>query len=57
VRPLVHARLERRQVAPRDAALAAIGHMGFFRKQCADRVWPLVGEWLLAQAAVREGVR
>jgi predicted alpha/beta hydrolase len=57
VRPLVHARLERRQVAPRDAALAAIGHMGFFRKQCADRVWPQVGEWLLAQVAVQEGVR
>jgi hypothetical protein len=31
--------------------------MGFFRKQCADRVWPQVGEWLLAQVAVPENVR
>ena len=57
VRPLVNARLDRRQVAPRDMGLRAIGHMGFFRKQCADRVWPQVGEWLLAQVAVQEGVR
>jgi predicted alpha/beta hydrolase len=57
VRPLVNARLDRRQIAPRDAGLPAIGHMGFFRRQCADRVWPQVGEWLLAQVAVAESVR
>jgi predicted alpha/beta hydrolase len=57
VQPLAGARMERRQVAPRDVGLAAIGHMGFFRKQCAERVWPLVGDWLLAQCAVHEDAR
>jgi predicted alpha/beta hydrolase len=57
VRPLVNARLDRRPIAPRDAGLPAIGHMGFFRKQCADRVWPHVGEWLLARCAVNEDAR
>jgi predicted alpha/beta hydrolase len=57
VQPLVNARLERRPIAPRDVGLPAIGHMGFFRKQCADRAWPLVGEWLLAHCAVTEDAR
>ena len=57
VRPLEGARLERRRIVPRDVGLRAIGHMGFFRKQCAERVWPQVGEWLLAHCAVNEGAR
>jgi predicted alpha/beta hydrolase len=57
VQPFVHARMERRRIAPRDAGLPAIGHMGFFRKQCADRVWPHVTDWLLAHCAVHEGAR
>jgi len=57
VRPLEGARLDRRRIAPRDVGLRAIGHMGFFRKQCADRVWPQVGEWLLAHCALNENAR
>ena len=48
--PLVGASIERRQIAPRDAGLTAIGHMGFFRKQSAQRLWPQLGDWLLEQA-------
>jgi predicted alpha/beta hydrolase len=48
---LTYARLERRQIAPRDAGVPAIGHMGFFRKRCAALLWPQVGDWLLAQVA------
>lgn len=51
--PLDNARLERRTLVPRDAGLAAIGHMGFFRRQCAERVWPQVGDWLLAQCGAQ----
>jgi len=51
VAPLVNARLERRQIAPRDAGVPAIGHMGFFRRRCAALLWPQVGDWLLAHAA------
>jgi predicted alpha/beta hydrolase len=50
VAPLVNARVERRQVAPADAGVPAIGHMGFFRKRCATVLWPQVGDWLLARA-------
>lgn len=54
--PLAGNRLERREIAPRDVGLTAIGHMGFFRRQCAGRVWPQVGEWLLAQCAAQYAV-
>jgi predicted alpha/beta hydrolase len=50
VAPLVNARVERRQLAPADAGVPAIGHMGFFRKRCAAVLWPQVGDWLLARA-------
>jgi len=49
IEPLVNARIERRQIAPRDAGMPAIGHMGFFRKHAAERLWPQVGSWLLEQ--------
>lgn len=57
MRPLENARVERRRIAPRDVGLAAIGHMGFFRKQCADRVWPQVADWLLARCAMQEAAQ
>ena len=47
--PLTQAKIERRQIAPRDAAMSAIGHMGFFRQRSAERLWPQVGSWLLEQ--------
>jgi len=51
VAPLANARVERRQIAPMDAGVPAIGHMGFFRKRCAAVLWPQVGDWLLERAA------
>jgi predicted alpha/beta hydrolase len=51
VAPLANAAVERRQVAPQDAGVPAIGHMGFFRKRCAAVLWPQVGDWLLAHTA------
>lgn len=47
IEPLVNANIERRQIAPRDAGMPSIGHMGFFRKQAAERLWPQLGAWLL----------
>ncbi|WP_229507708.1 hypothetical protein [Massilia sp. Dwa41.01b] len=47
--------IARRQIAPRDAGLPGIGHMGFFRKR-SQALWPEVGQWLLAQAGAAPGV-
>jgi predicted alpha/beta hydrolase len=48
--PLINAKMERRQISPADAGLSAIGHMGFFRKRAEATLWPMVGNWLLAQS-------
>ncbi|MFC0134012.1 alpha/beta hydrolase [Massilia eurypsychrophila] len=48
--PLLNAQMERRHITPAEAGLAAIGHMGFFRKRAEATLWPLVGNWLLAQS-------
>lgn len=50
LQPLVHADITRRHVAPAEAGLPAIGHMGFFRQRSASALWPQVGNWLLAAA-------
>ena len=55
--PVVNASIERHNIAPADAGLKAIGHMGFFRKRNGANLWPRVGDWLLAQCAVREGAQ
>lgn len=52
--PLLNAQIERRQLAPAAAAVPAIGHMGFFRKRCAETLWPQVGDWLLAHCPAHE---
>jgi predicted alpha/beta hydrolase len=57
VQPLVNAHVERRQIAPRDAGLPAIGHMGFFRRQSAHALWPQVADWLLAHCPAQEVIR
>jgi predicted alpha/beta hydrolase len=44
------ARLERRQVAPRDAGVGRIGHFGFFRPG-VPALWEEVTAWLLARVA------
>jgi predicted alpha/beta hydrolase len=46
----VNARVERRQVGPREAKVPAIGHMGFFRRRCEAVLWTQVADWLHAQA-------
>lgn len=56
LRPLVNARIERRQFAPGGAGVPAIGHMGFFRKRCEAVLWPHVGHWLLSHCDARESV-
>ncbi len=40
--------LERRYIAPREAGLPAVGHMGFFRRRCEATLWPEAADWLLA---------
>lgn len=49
IAPLLNAKTTRLQISPRDADLHAIGHMGFFRRSAAQRLWPQVGGWLLEQ--------
>lgn len=49
IAPLTNAKIERHQIAPRQADMRAIGHMGFFRKRSEERLWPRVGSWLLEQ--------
>lgn len=49
IAPLVNANIERHQISPRHAGMQAIGHMGFFRKRSAERLWPRIGSWLLEQ--------
>ncbi|MBF2736028.1 alpha/beta hydrolase, partial [Klebsiella pneumoniae] len=29
-----------------DYGLSSIGHMGFFRTRNAEKLWPLVAQWL-----------
>jgi predicted alpha/beta hydrolase len=53
VSPLTHARVERREYAPVDAGVPAIGHMGFFRKRCEAVLWRDAGLWLLSHVTDR----
>lgn len=43
---LVDADVERRTIVPASVGVERIGHMGFFRRENRDRLWPQVGEWL-----------
>ncbi|WP_296228034.1 serine aminopeptidase domain-containing protein [Ralstonia sp. UBA689] len=42
--------VERRQIAPAEAG-GAVGHMGFFRPQFAETLWPGLTNWLSERAA------
>ncbi|MBX8574830.1 serine aminopeptidase domain-containing protein [Pseudomonas cichorii] len=46
---LIGCAVERRQFAPADSHGSPIGHLGFFRQQHADTLWPVVTRWLEAQ--------
>jgi predicted alpha/beta hydrolase len=42
-----NARREMRRLAPADAGLARIGHLGFFRPDIGKRLWPMLNDWAL----------
>jgi predicted alpha/beta hydrolase len=41
---------ETRRISPREIGARSIGHFGFFRRRCAESLWPQAGAWLAAQA-------
>lgn len=47
--PVQKAKIERREIRHAEFGLPAIGHMGFFRTRCAEKLWPVVGQWLESQ--------
>ncbi|YBB13126.1 MFS transporter [Klebsiella pneumoniae] len=44
--PAQNAKIERREIRRADYGLSSIGHMGFFRTRNAEKLWPLVAQWL-----------
>ncbi|HEB5195525.1 TPA: alpha/beta fold hydrolase [Klebsiella pneumoniae] len=44
--PAQNAKIERREIRRADYGLSSIGHMGFFRTPNAEKLWPLVAQWL-----------
>lgn len=48
--PLKQAVIERHYFRHSEVGIPAIGHMGFFRKRCAEALWPVVGDWLAKQS-------
>ncbi|WP_411888325.1 alpha/beta fold hydrolase [Hydrocarboniphaga effusa] len=48
-----HCPIEHRQIAPATVGLDAIGHMGFFRRASARKLWPMAEAWLRAQVSER----
>ncbi|HIE9846285.1 TPA: alpha/beta hydrolase family protein [Klebsiella quasipneumoniae subsp. quasipneumoniae] len=47
--PAQNAKIERREIRLTDYDLSSIGHMGFFRTRHAEKLWPLVVQWLERQ--------
>jgi len=47
--PVQHAKIERQEIRHAEFGLSGVGHMGFFRTRCAEKLWPVVGEWLESQ--------
>jgi predicted alpha/beta hydrolase len=45
-----------RVLTPQQFGLPRIGHFGFFRKQHAAKLWPLVSDWLAKRSAGTTGV-
>ena len=48
ISPLKNAQMEHWHLDPRDVGLAAVGHMGFFKKRSEQQLWDRVAKWLLA---------
>lgn len=51
-RQLVNAQVQTRTYAPADAGVAAIGHMGYFRRGPGAVLWPDAAAWLAARAGI-----
>lgn len=51
-RQLVNAKVETRTYAPADAAVAEIGHMGYFRRGPGAVLWPEASRWLADRAGI-----
>ena len=51
-RQLVNARVQTRIYAPEDAGVAAIGHMGYFRRAPGALLWPDAAAWLSGRAGI-----
>lgn len=49
MKPVQNAKIERREIRHADFGLSAVGHMGFFRTRCSEKLWPIVGQWLSDQ--------
>ena len=49
--PVNKARVERREIRHAAFGLPAIGHMGFFKMRCAEKLWPQVANWLREQGS------
>ncbi|KZR31086.1 alpha/beta hydrolase family protein [Enterobacter genomosp. S] len=47
--PVQQAKIERCEIRHAEFGLSSIGHMGFFRTRCAEKLWPVVGQWLESQ--------
>ncbi len=52
---LKSARIERRQIAPREAGAERIGHFGFFRPERRDPLWREAADWLQRDEAGATG--
>jgi predicted alpha/beta hydrolase len=35
-----------RRIAPRELGVSRIGHFGFFRPRAAERLWPMMADWI-----------
>lgn len=49
IEPAQKAKIERYEIRHADYGLSAVGHMGFFRTRCAEKLWPEVAHWLMKQ--------
>lgn len=48
--PVQNAKIEHREIRHADFGLSSVGHMGFFRTRSAEKLWPIVGQWLARQS-------
>jgi predicted alpha/beta hydrolase len=49
------ASIDDRRIAPADVGLGTIGHLGFFRAQSRERLWPLPLDWFEREPGIAGG--